>query len=194
MTANIGAVILAAGSGSRFVSSGGDGPKQLVSIDGLPMLQQAINLVDQLLPGKVYSLLGSDWQNIEKQLVGAEVIINPDWQRGLGNSIAYAVRHLAADQLAYDGLLIMLGDQPLLTSTALAEMLDLFDRDRVVCAVYDGHAGVPALFPRTFFADLMALDGDSGDKAMLQSLNDKVTVPMPEAAIDIDTIEDLESL
>jgi len=108
VTANIGAVILAAGSGSRFVSSGGDGPKQLVSIDGLPMLQQAINLVDQLLPGKVYSLLGSDWQNIEKQLVGAEVIINPDWQRGLGNSIAYAVRHLAADQLAYDGLLIML--------------------------------------------------------------------------------------
>jgi len=194
VTANIGAVILAAGSGSRFVSSGGDGPKQLVSIDGLPMLQQAINLVDQLLPGKVYSLLGSDWQNIEKQLVGAEVIINPDWQRGLGNSIAYAVRHLAADQLAYDGLLIMLGDQPLLTSTALAEMLDLFDRDRVVCAVYDGHAGVPSLFPRTFFADLMALDGDSGAKAMLQSLNDKVTVPMPEAAIDIDTIEDLESL
>jgi molybdenum cofactor cytidylyltransferase len=64
----------------------------------------------------------------------------------------------------------------------------------VVCAVYDGHAGVPALFPRTFFADLMALDGDSGAKAMLQSLNDKVTVPMPEAAIDIDTIEDLESL
>jgi CTP:molybdopterin cytidylyltransferase MocA len=40
----------------------------------------------------------------------------------------------------------------------------------------------------------MALDGDSGAKAMLQSLNDKVTVPMPEAAIDIDTIEDLESL
>lgn len=194
MRANIGAVILAAGRGSRFANSGGDGPKQLVSIDGLPMLQQVINQANTLLPGRVYSLLGSDWQAIEQQVVGSEVIINPHWQRGLGNSIACAVKHLSAAPAAYEGLLVMLGDQPVLNSSGLAEMPDLFDGDRAVCASYAGHAGVPALFPRALFANLIALDGDTGARVMLQSLTAKITVPMPEAAVDIDTVEDVNRL
>ena len=35
---------------------------------------------------------------------------------------------------------------------------------------------------------------DSGARAMLQSVTDKITVPMPEAALDIDTVEDLKKL
>jgi len=194
MTMNIGAVVLAAGAGSRFTNSGGTGPKQLVSIHGLPMLQQVVNQANTLLPGKVHSLLGSQWQNIGKQLVGCETIINPDWQRGLGSSIACAVKHLAAAPVAYDGLLLMLGDQPLLKNTALTEMLELFDGDRAICAFYAGQVGVPALFPRSLFSRLITLDGDSGARAMLQSVTDKITVPMPEAALDIDTVEDLKKL
>jgi len=158
------------------------------------MLQQVVNQANTLLPGKVHSLLGSQWQNIEKQLVGCETIINPDWQRGLGSSIACAVKHLAAAPVAYDGLLLMLGDQPLLKNTALTEMLELIAGDRAICAFYAGQVGVPALFPRSLFSRLITLDGDSGARAMLQSVTDKITVPMPEAALDIDTVEDLKKL
>lgn len=194
MTAHLAVVILAAGSGSRFTSSGGHGPKQLASIAGLPMLQRAINLANELLPGQVYSLLGSNWQCIEQQVVGTNTIVNPEWQLGLGNSIACALAHLNAEPTAYHGVLIMLADQPLLARDKLAAMLDLFDGRRMVCASYQGREGVPAVFPRALFAKLMALEGDAGAKVLLQSVQDKVTVAMPEAAVDIDTLEDLKQL
>ena len=194
MTTNLAVVILAAGSGSRFVRSGGTGPKQLTPIAGLPMLQHAINLANELLPGRVYSLLGSNWQSIESQVTGAKTLVNPDWRRGLGNSIACALKHLTAEPMAYDGLLIMLGDQPLLARDKLASMLDLFDGDRAVCASYEGREGVPAVFPPALFADLMTLDADVGAKALLHSLQNKIKVDMPEAAVDIDTLDDLKRL
>jgi molybdenum cofactor cytidylyltransferase len=88
----------------------------------------------------------------------------------------------------------MLADQPLLARDKLAAMLDLFDGRRMVCASYQGREGVPAVFPRALFAKLMALEGDAGAKVLLQSVQDKVTVAMPEAAVDIDTLEDLKQL
>ena len=90
--------------------------------------------------------------------------------------------------------MLMLVDQPLLKNTAQTEMLELFVGDRAICAFYAGQVGVPALFPRSLFSRLITLDGDSGARAMLHSVTDKITVPMPEAALDIDTVEDLKKL
>ena len=79
-------------------------------------------------------------------------------------------------------------------SSMLASMLDLFDGDRAVCASYEGREGVPAVFPPALFADLMTLDADAGAKALLHSLQNKIKVDMPEAAVDIDTLDDLKRL
>jgi molybdenum cofactor cytidylyltransferase len=192
--AKIGIIILAAGAGSRFAASGGDSPKQLVSIDGVSMLQRAVNLANQLLPGAVHVVLGSESHTIKSQLYSCDIIINRDWQLGLGNSIAGAVKQLVASSSSYDGLLIMLGDQPRVNIEGITEILNLFDGERAICAYYGNRDGVPALFPEALFADLMALDGDFGAKILLQSIEDKLIVPMPEAAIDIDSVEDLKQL
>jgi molybdenum cofactor cytidylyltransferase len=52
--------------------------------------------------------------------------------------------------------------------------------------------GVPAIFPRSVFSDLVALRGDVGARVLLQRNPDRVVrVPMASAAIDLDTPEDL---
>jgi molybdenum cofactor cytidylyltransferase len=52
--------------------------------------------------------------------------------------------------------------------------------------------GVPAIFPRTMFRELAQLRGDVGARALLRRNADRVVrVPMPSAAVDVDTPEDL---
>jgi CTP:molybdopterin cytidylyltransferase MocA len=54
---------------------------------------------------------------------------------------------------------------------------------------------VPAIFPRSRFAELAELRGDMGARMLLQRNPDRVVrVPMDSAALDIDTPEDLLSL
>jgi molybdenum cofactor cytidylyltransferase len=79
------------------------------------------------------------------------------------------------------------------------------DAEATVAAEYDGRPGVPALFPRSRFAELSRLDGAAGARHLLRAapgaepgrvpaLSRVVTLPCPEAAVDVDTITDYEAL
>jgi molybdenum cofactor cytidylyltransferase len=60
---------------------------------------------------------------------------------------------------------------------------------------YDDTTGVPAIFPRSCFSELMELRGDLGARVLLQRHVDRVIrVPIASAAIDIDRPEDLLNL
>jgi molybdenum cofactor cytidylyltransferase len=55
--------------------------------------------------------------------------------------------------------------------------------------------GVPAIFPRVCFSELAELRGDHGARLILERNNYRlVRVPMSNAAIDLDTPEDLAAL
>jgi molybdenum cofactor cytidylyltransferase len=54
---------------------------------------------------------------------------------------------------------------------------------------------VPALFSRSLFPELMALDRHEGARRLIQGqLVEIVVVPFPEGALDIDTSEDYTRL
>jgi molybdenum cofactor cytidylyltransferase len=88
-------------------------------------------------------------------------------------------------------------------SGAAAESVAPADRELTVAAEYDGRPGVPALFPRSRFAELSRLDGAAGARHLLRATPAQraahdvvtlVTLPCPEAAVDVDTITDYEAL
>ncbi|HEX5865703.1 MAG TPA: nucleotidyltransferase family protein, partial [Casimicrobiaceae bacterium] len=55
-----------------------------------------------------------------------------------------------------------------------------------------GTVGVPAIFPRWCFSELAQLRGDNGAKSILDRYRDRLAhVAMPNAALDLDTTEDL---
>ena len=63
----------------------------------------------------------------------------------------------------------------------------------MACAYKDA-MGVPVLFGRTFFAELLMLQGQEGAKKILKNYPDDCAHPFEQGNIDIDTPEDYERL
>jgi molybdenum cofactor cytidylyltransferase len=184
-------LVLAAGAASRFGS-----PKQLVRVGGEALLQRAVSRATELGGHAVTVVLGAHAADLTPLLrhSSATVLINRHWEEGLASSLRLGVSSLPGST---DAVLVTLADQAAITTFDLRRLAGAWRRqpDSVIAASYDGHTGVPAVFPRHAFAALLALRGDTGARAVLSQLADRVLrVPMPNAAIDIDTPEDLLKL
>ena len=185
------AIILAAGASSRFGS-----PKQLVRFKGHTLLARVIARATEILGPAVSVVLGAHAAEITANmpLINASVLINRDWQEGIASSIRAAVQRLPG---ACDGVLMLLADQPLVAADALQRLAAAWRRQptHIVASRYGDVTGVPAIFPRRFFADLLALRGDQGARVLMHRYADYVlALEHADAAIDIDYPEDLLGL
>ena len=188
----IAAVILAAGQSSRF-----NGCKQLAKINGRTLLELSINTLKRTDIDDCFVITGRWHQQISEFIQRnnhkAQLLFNPNWQAGIGNSIAFAVTTLAQD---YDAILIALADQVAITQQNYQQLLDKFaiQQQDIVCANYQNTRGVPAVFSEKTFAQLSSLDGDKGAKKLLYSSEFCIVdCPLESAAIDIDTQEQLDN-
>ena len=182
------AAVLAAGPGTRFGS-----PKQLVRLGGAPLVHQMASRAAAVAGQSVAIVLGAHARDIAPALrqSAATVVVNRDWEEGLASSIRTAVRTAPP---RCDGLLLVLCDQAAVSSDDLRRLFVAWRRHPVLiaAALYDGAPGLPALFPRWAFSDLLELRGDRDARLVLRRNVDRlVRVPMPDAAIDLDTPEDL---
>jgi molybdenum cofactor cytidylyltransferase len=121
----------------------------------------------------------------------ASVVVNRDREEGLASSIRTAVRTAPP---RCDGLLLTLCDQVAVAVDDLRRLYIAWRRHPVLitCALYGGAPGMPALFPRWAFPDLLELRGDRDASLVLRRNVDRlVRVPMSSAGVDLDTPEDL---
>lgn len=181
-------VVLAAGASRRFGS-----PKQLVRINGRPLLHSAVARAVAVGGHAVTVVLGSGAAELAVLLrhTPASVLINRDWSEGIGSSLRTAVGNLPG---SCDGLLVALADQVAVTTEDLMRLAAAWRQrpDCIVAASYAGITGVPAIFPRWSFAALAGLRGDEGARLLLRRYADRVLrLPMPNAEVDIDVPEDL---
>ena len=184
-------VVLAAG-GSRRLGQ----PKQLLMWQGEPLVRRAVQTSLSLCGAGVTVVTGAFADDVAQALHGCPVSVvnNPDWQAGMATSLQAASRSLTAPTI--EGVLITLCDQPLLSVENLACLLNVWQTapDRPIASSYGNVTGVPAIFPRTLFPMLSELSGDAGARLVLANSSDVISVPMPNAAFDIDTKADLEQL
>jgi molybdenum cofactor cytidylyltransferase len=188
---NLQVLVLAAGAATRFGS-----PKQLARIGGVMMLQKAVSQATEVAGHAVTVVLGAHAERIVPLLrqSPATVQINRHWQEGLASSLRLGISRLPA---GCEGVLVTLADQVAVTSFDLRRLVSAWQRqpEWLIAASYDGHTGVPAVFPAWSFPDLSALRGDAGARAVLARHADRcLRIPMPNAGIDIDTPEDLLGL
>ncbi|MBY5993188.1 NTP transferase domain-containing protein [Ferrimonas balearica] len=185
MTA-VTALLLAAGTSSRF----GPHNKLLTNVAGEPMLLRSLATLKALLGEQVLVVLGHQADRLAPLLGDTPHVVNPDYEQGMGSSIATGVNALPQGQ--DDAVLIALADQVALTEADYCRLLDRYILDgRPVAARYQGRLGVPALFTRDHFPRLGALTGDQGARRWLKTLPDLQPVDLPRAALDIDTPADL---
>ena len=99
--------------------------------------------------------------------------------------------------LSCEAALIALGDMPFVPAVVINRLIESFDpaAGRAICVpVYGGRRGHPVLWARRFFAEMLALQGDSGAKQLMALHGDlvyEVEVGDEAIHIDIDTQEDL---
>lgn len=190
-TSSLHVLVLAAGASTRLGQ-----PKQLVRVDGRPLLHTVVSHAVAVAGHAVTVVLGAHAQDVAMLLKHspASVIINRHWREGLAASIRCGIMALPP---ACDAVLIMLADQVGVTGDDLKRLLSAWKgQDGVIVAsLYSGGVGVPAIFPRWCFGELLSLRGDRGARALLLRHVDRLTrVPMPNAALDLDTPEQLEAL
>jgi CTP:molybdopterin cytidylyltransferase MocA len=187
------AVVLAAGASRRFGAA-----KQLLPVAGAPLLIHVARRAAVLTGDALVVVLGARAAEIEAQLptCPGRRLLNPAWEEGIGSSVRMGVGALPGDCTA---VLVMLADQAAVSVADLTRLAEAWraSPERIAAAAYGetpagaAHTGVPAIFPRAWFAELLALTGDTGARALLARHGQTVqAVPMASAAFDIDTPED----
>jgi molybdenum cofactor cytidylyltransferase len=187
----IAGVVLGAGLARRMGRQ-----KLLLEVRGRAVVRWS---VEGVLPhvADVVVVTGLDDDGVRAALEGLAVrfAVNPRPQAGQGSSIAVGMAALRPWTTA---TLIALGDQPWLPEGVIAALLRARAETgkAIVTPVYRGVQGTPVLFGAEVFAELAALDGDAGARAIVQARPERVArvaidAPMP---LDVDTPEDYARL
>jgi molybdenum cofactor cytidylyltransferase len=188
----IAILLLAAGSSSRLGRS-----KQLLSIKGQPLLLKSVKAAIESGIKNITVVLGANEQAHREVITdaGVQVVVNTDWKKGMGNSLKAGLSYLLQQLPKVEAVVTMVCDQPLINSDQLRKLISEYENfeSTIVASFYQGATGVPVLFDRTLFSELLSLSDDAGAKKILQQHPHLVkTVPFPGGEIDIDTEDDLK--
>ncbi len=183
----LAALILAAGRSRRF----GPDNKLLAPLGGEAVIRRTVAAVRGAGFAEIVAVTGPDSDAIETVLAGSGVrcVRCADELDGLGHSIAAGAGALNAD---IDGVVIVPGDMPLLSTASLRMIVSVFGAQggrRIVCAAdADGAQRNPVIWPRAMIAQLTALHGSNGAKALIR---DAIAVRIPDRELlDIDDTAD----
>lgn len=188
---NVYAVVLAAGSASRFGST-----KQLAEIDGQSLVQRAMQTANDVCGNHSMLIVGHDQQAVAASCRDTQgfIAVNDDHAHGLGTSLAAAVRSL---RHVADAIIVLLADQPLVSPQHVESLASTWSgsENEIVATAFAETVGPPVLFPSACFDALEALTGDAGGRHLFEDPRFQLrTIEFEAAAIDIDTPQDLTQI
>lgn len=182
--------LMAAGASSRF-----KGVKQLAKIGRTTLIEKAVANYKIIFGNDLLVALGANYSQVKLAIDDSvNSLYVSDWENGLGQSISTLINNVAKTDVTH--VLLGLADQVAIGPEEIKLLVKAANRNRanIICSSYNDIDGVPAVFPKKYFKELVNLGGDVGAKYVLKRFSDQVVrVELPEAAFDIDTQEDLQS-
>lgn len=188
-TEKIAAVLLAAGTSSRF----GEEDKLMADLRGKPLAMHALEAVASMafaeLVAVVRPVAFAPVLHRKLDRRGYTILVNDRPEEGMSGSIVRAIDHVMPD-LKIRGVLICLADMPDVPQSHYNRICLAAEDIRSVVASTDGFsASPPAFIGRQHFPELLALKGDQGARALLSH---GLQIETSGAILhDIDTPEDL---
>jgi molybdenum cofactor cytidylyltransferase len=194
LKSQIGAVILAAGGSSRFGR-----PKQLILLRGKSLIRHIIDAACEAGCSPVVIVVGSDDEKLHRELDRACIVRvqNKQWQRGIGSSIRCGIRQLMKSAPDVEASLLLVCDQPAVDARVIERLIALRETTgkSIVASSYANTLGVPALFTRSVFGELLSLEDEAGAKSIILRNPERVAqFQFPEGEIDVDTWSDWQKL
>ncbi len=187
-------IILAAGAARRMKQA-----KMLLPFEHSTILQTILARAKDIEPDTICVVTGFYHKEILQIIHDEQVhfIFNEQWEEGMSGSIKKGLSYLVQQNPELQSVLIMVADQPYITSALLKEMITLQEQGQkgIIAASYAGIHGTPVLLRKNYFSSLENLVGDKGARSILQHYpDDLVTVGFPLGEIDIDTEEDYKKI
>lgn len=190
-------ILLAAGLSTRMGT-----PKLLLEIAGRPLVSWVVQAALGSALDRVVIVEGASDCGLEAALgtiaedLKVSRVVNPHPERGMSSSLIAGVSAVGADTA---GALIMLADQPGLTSEVIDELVAAFqtDRSRIVVPSVRGRRTTPVLFPADLFPELLKTTGDVGGREVANRNTHRIVeIDMGSRYddSDVDTPQDLRML
>jgi molybdenum cofactor cytidylyltransferase len=185
-------IILAAGASTRMGQ-----PKQLLIFQGKPLLRYIAEIAIASSCQPIVVVLGANDAAIQPVLqdLPIHLVHNPDWSEGMGSSIRCGIQHLSNYPNPIDAAILTVCDQPFISTFLLDQLIQVYrsSQSPVIASAYSGTLGVPALFDRHLFPDLLALDSAQGAKSIINR-HGAIGIDFPQGNLDLDTPEDYAKL
>ncbi|MBP1763428.1 MAG: MobA-like transferase domain containing protein [Firmicutes bacterium] len=195
MKKRIGIVILAAGQASRMGTQ-----KLLLPLAGRPLLAHVLQAATSAALPDCVAVIGEPQAELAAvcRQYSMQAVYNPNRQAGQAASIQLALCHLPVE---LDGILFLLGDQPLVSLPLLHALMDRFacldDNRHIIVPYCSGQRRNPVLFGAFWRGQLAALQGDRGGRRIIdENLEWVARLDWADETsfLDADTWEDYEFL
>jgi molybdenum cofactor cytidylyltransferase len=183
------AILLAAGGGSRFRASGGEGHKLLAPYLGRTVIEWAIESAVAANLDRTYVVRGATDLPVPPLAAGAVVFVRNDrWREGMATSLQAGIARARWD--GHAAVVVGLGDQPLVQPEAWRRLARATGSP-IAVATYDGQRGNPVRLSSMVWP-LLPATGDEGARVVMRRRPDLVAeVACPGRSADIDTVDDL---
>jgi molybdenum cofactor cytidylyltransferase len=185
----IWAVVLAAGESKRMGE-----PKLLLPLAGRTIIEAVVEQALASRADRIVVVLGAERERIEAQIhrFPVEIAFNPDYQSGMLSSVIRGVATLPGSAQA---ALILLADQPFITSGVINTVIAAYEKNKkgIVVPVHGGRRGHPLLLDMKYRKDIGRLNPEIGLKELLQKHPGdihKVFIRNSAVLRDIDNRED----
>lgn len=193
-SAGVGAVVLAAGSSSRMGR-----PKQTLQYRGESLLRRAVLAAFGAGCRPVVVVTGANAELSRRELEGLDVreVLNPLWETGMASSVRAGVEALIIAAPNAEAAVLMLCDQPHVTPDVISSLVAAHRAagSPVVASAYGGSFGVPALFVKALFGELVRLEGAAGARQVIKRhASEAHFSPFPGGEVDVDTPDDFSRL
>ncbi|MFU1794551.1 nucleotidyltransferase family protein [Paenibacillus azoreducens] len=128
------------------------------------------------------------------------LIYCPDAHSGQSSSLRCGIR--AAMAMGTEAAMVLLADQPLMTTGMIDELLDRYHKQQLQDSIHyaaagaDGLAKPPVIFNHRMFPDLLRLQGDEGARRLIRKDSPGICIDFnnPDLFLDVDTEKDYEFL
>jgi molybdenum cofactor cytidylyltransferase len=191
--AKVSAILLGAGESKRM------GVDKLSLPYGRKMvLEHCLEVLLRSKVREVIVVLGGGVKKVSHPLRGrmTKVVMNPHYKRGMSSSIQRGVQAVDPES---QGVLIALGDQPLLKTRTIDALIRSFAKEDkgIVVPCFRGRRGHPVIFHKRYREDLLKLKGDVGGREIVERYpEDVLVVHVKSEGIvkDIDTWKDYKKV